>query len=307
MPGRRHKLLWGVAYRFISDKAHNVQALTFDPEERNLNQFTGFIQDQISIIPDKVDLTLGTKILYNEYSHTDYQPSARLAVRPTDRYTIWGAVSRAVRTPTRFDADIFTADHSFASEKVTAYEAGYRGQLSTKVSISLAAFYNQYKELRSLNRIPGTPPKLTFANDQEGHSTGIELSGNYWINKRWRIRGGYTLFDKTITATAPNVINGSIDFEGIDPRHQALLQSIMDLPAGIESDFVLRYVSTLLGGVVTPEVPAYVGLDVRLAKRIKWFEVSVVGQNLLQNRHSEFGPLRIPRSVYLRLTYRLIK
>jgi iron complex outermembrane receptor protein len=304
---RRHKILWGLAYRIIEDDNHNVPALTFFPEDRTMQLFDGFLQDQISIVPSRLDLTLGTKILYNNYSHTDYQPSARLAYRPTSRHTVWAAVSRAVRTPTRFDVDVITPSQSFASEKQVAYELGYRGEFSRKVSFSLAAFYSDYKDLRSINSNPNQPPVYIFANNQEGHSAGLEFSGNYWISNRWRLRAGYTLFDKTITATDNAVVNGSTDFVGVDPRHQALLQSIIDLPYGFETDCVLRYVSLLYQTVFTPEVPSYVGLDVRIAKRMKWFELSVVGQNLLQAEHAEFGSLQIPRSVYVRLSYRLIK
>lgn len=146
-----------------------------------------------------------------------------------------------------------------------------------------------------------------FANDQEGQSAGIEISGNYWISKRWRLRGGYTLFDKSIVATDGAVLNGSADFEGVDPTHQFILQSILDLPSDFEADFVLRYVSELHKTAVTPEVPEYFSLDARIAKNFKAFEFSLVGQNLLQERHAEFGPLRVPRSFYVRLSYRLNK
>jgi iron complex outermembrane receptor protein len=305
--GSRHKLLYGFEYRLIKDATDNVPSLTFNPAERTLQLFTGFVQDQVSIIPGRLDLTVGTKLLYNDYSHTDYQPSARVAFTASQNHTIWGAVSRAVRTPTRLDVDIINPGQSFSSEKQIAYEAGYRGQLSSKLSFSLAAFYSRYRDLRSINANLSPPPNLVFGNDQEGHSAGFELSGSYWFSARWRLRGGYTLFDKTITATSDLVVPGSKEFEGIDPRHQFLLQSILDLPGGFASDFVLRYVSVLEQTSITPVVPEYFGLDIRLAKRIKWFELSAVGQNLLQDDHTEFGRLRIPRSFYLRLSYRLIK
>ncbi len=305
--GRRHQILWGLAYRMIDDEASNAPDLSFTPAERTLQLFTGFIQDQISLIPRKLDLTLGTKLLYNDYSQTDYQPSARLAYTVSPRHTLWGAVSRAVRTPTRFDVDLIPSGKGFASEKQIAYEAGYRGQLSEKLSVSFGAFLSDYYQLRSINNDPGPPQRLVFANDQEGHAAGVELSGNYWYSDKWRLRGAYTLFDKSIYATSNAVVPGSQEFEGIDPRHQFLVQSILDLPAGFETDLVLRYVSRLYRTGLTAEVPAYFGLDVRLAKRIKWFELSLVGQNLLQDKHVEFGSLQIPRNIYARLTYRLIK
>jgi len=51
-----------------------------------------------------------------------------------------------------------------------------------------------------------------------------------------------------------------------------------------------------------PNVPAYFTFDARLAWAYKRFEVSVVGQNLWDARHREFGSAatgqEIPRSVY---------
>lgn len=97
--GRRHRVLWGLAYRLAVDDAANDPVLSFLPEDRNLHLFTGFVQDMINVVPDKLDVTLGTKVLYNDYSNTDYQPSARLAYRPSEKHTIWAAVSRRCAHP----------------------------------------------------------------------------------------------------------------------------------------------------------------------------------------------------------------
>jgi len=310
--GRRHRILYGLEYRLMQDQASSSPGLSFLPPERKLQLFTGFLQDQISIIPRRLELSLGIKVLYNDYSHADYHPSLRVAFITTENHTLWAAVSRAVRTPTRFDADeltpfIITPDQRFASEKVIAYEVGHRGRVSQNGSFSLAAFYNQYDDLRSININRNAPPGLIFANDQQADSYGIELSGNYLISKAWRLRGGYTLFDKKVTSDNVDVVPGSDQFEGIDPRHQFVLQSLLDIPSGFSVDFVLRYVSALNTTSITPEVSEYFGLDLRLAKSIRWFELSLVGQNLLQQGHVEFGALQIPRSIFIRLSYRLLK
>ena len=78
----------------------------------------------------------------------------------------------------------------------------------------------------------------------------------------------------------------------------------MDLPGHVEFDAGLRYVDRL----PAPPVPGYIELDARLAwSPIKNLELAIVGQNLLDNRHPEFGApatrQEIQRSVYGKVTW----
>ena len=151
-----NRVLWGAEYRVLNDDTQDT-AHTFTPAERTLQLFSGFVQDQITIVPKRLEFTVGTKLLHNDYTHFEWQPSVRLAWTPSEKHTIWTAVSRAVRTPSRFDADITSfrslSNIHFRSEKVIAYEAGYRVRPADNVSLSLAVFYNRYKDLRSLNYV----------------------------------------------------------------------------------------------------------------------------------------------------------
>jgi len=59
----------------------------------------------------------------------------------------------------------------------------------------------------------------------------------------------------------------------------------------------------------SPSVPSYVTADLRLAWRPSpSLELSIVGQNLFDNQHPEFGAAanrqEIPRSVYGKVTWR---
>src|SRR5690606_16166323 len=119
-------------------------------------------------------LTLGSKLEYNDYTDLEVQPNGRLAWTVNDRHTLWGAVSRAVRTPSRIDRDfrlsvapgIALIDRgTFDSEEVLAYELGWRAQPHEQLSLSLATFYNVYDHLRTSE--PGPPPfgvPITFEN-----------------------------------------------------------------------------------------------------------------------------------------------
>lgn len=304
--GDRQSITWGLGYRLAHDRVNNSPpALNFSPSRRVLDLFSGFIQDEISIVPQKLLLTLGSKLEHNEYSGFEFQPSARLAWIVNSRNTFWAAVSRAVRSPSRFDVDfdtpvIVTPGKNFESEKVTAYEIGYRTRPLEQLSLSIAGFYNTYDDLRSVDANPNAPPVFIFANHQAAESWGAELLAELQMADGWRLRGGYTYLEKNIWSTDTGVVPGSDVVLGNDPNHQVVVQSMMDLPRNLEFDLVGRFV----GSLPSPAVDSYFSLDARLAWRKDNMEIAIVGQNLLDNRHAEFSTLEIPRSVYGSLTLR---
>ena len=158
-----------------------------------------------------------------------------------------------------------------------------------------------YDDLYSVEALDGT---LTYQiqNGSEGESWGAEFTGTWQLADRWRLRAGYTYFDKDLRSKPGRVFDPS--YLGNDSRNQAMLQSILDLPRGFQLDIVARYLDYLPRTLATQEVPEYFTFDARLALQLKHFEFSVVGQNLATREHVEFGTLRIPRSLYGRITTR---
>ena len=308
--GERQIVTWGAGYRLMQDEVMNGAALAFIPPHKNMQLFSGFLQDEITLLPDRLQLTLGTKLEHNDFSGFEVQPSARLAWTPAERHTVWAAISRAVRSPSRVDSDLelpgappflISRNPNFESETVMAYEAGYRVQPADRLSLSLASFYNDYNNLRSLNQI--TPTNFLIGNGFHAQTWGVELSGTFQPADWWRLRGGYTYLNKILWSHKPNVFQSFR--EGDDPENQVMLQSMMNLPAHFQFDIVGRYVDTL----GNPHVPSYVTFDTRLAwtwqERV---EISVVGQNLWDNQHPEFGAAatrqEIPRSVFGQIAWR---
>lgn len=305
--GSANSILWGAGYRNQYDKT-NSDNNRFTPDDRTLTLWSGFIQDQIEIVPEKVHLTLGSKFLHNEYTGFEVQPSVRIAFTPDDPHTIWAAVSRAVRTPSRFDVELTSVtlvEHpEFISEKVIAYEVGYRMRPIEKISFSLAAFYNQYTDLRTFNF---TDNILYFGNDMDANSWGVELSGTILISNWWRVRGGFSYLEKDFTIKASNVFEGNEILEANDPKSLCLVQSIMDISDAFQLDLVARAVDKLVGlpAANLPEVPSYVDLSARLAYEYKSITFSIAGQNLLHESKTEFGNRRIPRGAYANIKIRL--
>ena len=157
--GERHDIVWGLGYRLIEDDVGNSPAVAFLPPQVSRQWFSGFVQDEIALVKDRVHLTLGTKIEHNDYTGFEFQPSGRLAWRLSEQQILWSAISRAVRTPSRIDRELFLrvddpdlridGGPDFESEELLAYELGYRVQPFSRLGLSLAAYYNDYDDLRS--------------------------------------------------------------------------------------------------------------------------------------------------------------
>src|SRR5438445_131785 len=182
--GERQDIVWGLDYRLSEDRVANTPNFAFLPARLSFQLFSAFAQDEITLVRDRVRLTLGTKFEHNDFSGFEFQPSGRLSWTVTSRQTLWAAISRAVRTPSRIDQDFFVPANppfalaggpKFVSEELLAYELGYRVRPIDQLSFSLAAFYNDYSNLRSLE--PGPP--IIIGNGLKGETYGAELAGNY--------------------------------------------------------------------------------------------------------------------------------
>lgn len=326
--GKRNQIVWGFGYRLTHDVVNNSPALAFYPTTLNQNLFSGFVQDDFRIV-EKLTFTLGTKIEHNDYTGFEFEPSVRLTWMPTENQTVWAAISRAVRMPSRIDRDIrlptpgasplvdniLIGGDDFESETVIAYELGYRAQLGQKVSGSISTFYNDYDDIRSTGYSP--PPAfggfpLVYENNLQGETYGFELSLSYQLLDWWRLHLGYSFLKENI-----RVKSGKTDFnnalnETADPQNQISLRSSMDLPHNIEFDAGLRWVDSLIyNNVGVPAtVPDYFELDARLSWHpTRNLEISLVGQNLLHDHHLEYviaspNPREeIERGVYGKVTW----
>jgi iron complex outermembrane receptor protein len=312
--GERNRLIWGGGYRFMHDDVQNPPALAFLPGRRDLHLVNGFVQDEITLLKDQLILTVGSKFEHNSFSGFEVQPSARLAWMPVRNHTIWTAISRAVRTPSRIDSEFFAprappfllrgSGDRFESETVIAYELGYRTELVERLGASISAFFNDYDDIRSVE--PTAPGQFTILNGLRAETYGVELALTWQAADWWRLRGGYTFFKKRIFLGNSRDVNRGRG-EGNDPHHHFLIHSMINLPASFEFDSVLRYVDNL--NQKGPLVPSYVSLDLRLGWRPSpdW-ELAIVGQNLLDKRHPEFGARatwqEIPRSIYGKVTWK---
>lgn len=334
--GSRNHLSYGVGAR--ASHGHEPPVTTglyFDPNTRTDELYTAFLQDDISLVPDRLTFEIGTKLLLTNYTGVEPEPSGRLLWTPTETQTVWLAATHAVRTPSDGERDFFlsgfigtsptgvpffarfNANRNFQSEKLNSYEIGYRGLLRRDVYLDLAGFFNQYSDLFSeditgpvFQESTPTPAHLLlpaeFGNGLDGTTTGVEIAPEWKPTSVWRLRGSYSFLHMSL-GKGPNShdIGSAPATNGSSPQHQVLLQSSFDLPKQVTFDFDYRYVSKLPG----ISIPSYSTGDARLAWTF-WhhWELSAVGRNLLQPGHFEFasdpGPnVPIKRSFYGKLVW----
>lgn len=311
--GKNHDIVWGGGYRLMQDQVDNSAFLAFLPTDRRLSLANIFAQDSIAL-SQRLKLTLGAKLERNSYTGLEFMPNVRLAWKLNDRSLLWSSISRVVRTPSRIDTEFFVpanapfllvGNEDFESEKLTAYEIGYRADPTSNVSFSISTFYNVYDELRSVELSAGGGLPFILGNKMEGNTYGVEMWGNYRVTDWWRLSAGYNYLKKELDVKSDSTDTTSVRDSETDPRHQFSLRSSMNLAHNVELDIALRSISRLSSS----DVPQYSALDARLGWRVsKDVEVSLAGFNLLDGRHPEFGSLparsEIERSVYGKIVWK---
>jgi len=305
--GSSHDVVCGFGYRNYKSLIREIGFITYDPPLDTFDIISYFVQDTIELRPDRLFLTAGIKLQHNDFTNFEYQPTIRLLVTPDDRTAMWGAVSRAVRTPAVNERDVnfffgfIDGNKALKSEDLIAYELGIRRQPTDRLYWDLAAFFNRYDNLIGVTPLFPILPEIV-SNVGYGDTYGYELAVTYEMNPNWRLRGIYTFLVEDITYPPGTAVY--ITPLGTSPRNQFSLQSGWDLSPTTKLDMIWRYCDRLPVGV-----PHYFVMDVRLAwQPSDSLEVAVVGQNLLDNHHPEFydfsGVTEVPSGVYGMLTWR---
>ncbi len=315
----------------------DTELISFSPRRQINHIASAYVRDEIMLIPERLHFILGVRLDHNEFTGLEVQPNARLMWTPNKQNSVWASVSRAVRTPSRAENDVtlnalttnripgsstplpfpilgqLIGSSKFNSEKLIAYELGYRHQFSPQASVDITAFYNDYSQLRDLSSrtlsFNSSFPQhlvlpVALTNEATAKTYGVEISAEWRPNDQWRLQGNYSYLGMAI--------NSSIAFQQLDPttgsadkvspQHQVSLRSNYDLSERIQLNLLLRYVSS----VDLYNIPGYVTMDTKLAfKPIKNVELFLVGQNLFSKNHREINsdfipslPANIPRGIY---------
>lgn len=308
----RHKVVVGAGYRrYEGNDLGDGPGFFFEPQQRTSHRLSLFAQDEINMARG-LFVTLGSKFERNEFTGFDILPTVR-ARWSAARQSLWGAVSRAVRVPSRIDTDLrvrspnadqllLTGSDTFRAESVLAYEAGYRRQYSDRVSIDIAGYVNRYDDLRSQELRPGRP--ILLSNMMNALTRGAETTMSVQVIPRWQLHASHAYHWKAFTFDPGSTDTTRGSSEANDPRHLFTLRSYVTASDRVEFDAFFRFV----GALPQPAVDAYGELDAKLGYRVRpGWNLSLIGTNLLSPRHVEFrggtAPAAYARGVTLRSTW----
>jgi iron complex outermembrane receptor protein len=318
--GESQEFVWGLGYRSIQDTNGSSFTVSLQPNHSRLNQYSGFVQDEVSLFDKRLRVTLGSKFEHNDFTGFEVEPNVRFVGILSKNQSVWAAISRAVRTPALTEEGLqlnevvvppgappfssplpviesIFGSRQFRSEDLLAYEVGYRVQATSTFSADIATFYNSYTNLRSAE--PGTPfveanpiptdvvVPFVASNKMGGKTYGAELFGDWRVIPKWRLLASYSYLQMGIRKNIDSLDPTPDNPDGASPRHQWYVRSSLDLPKHLEQDLTVRYVDRLS----SLNIPSYYSLDAQLGwKPIAHLELSVGGQNLLNHQHVEFIP-----------------
>jgi iron complex outermembrane receptor protein len=341
--GKRQDVVWGLGYRYTDDTFGGSLTVSFAPPGRSLQLFNVFLQDEIALFPERLYLTVGTKLEHNDYTGFEVMPSVRMTWTPGEHQMFWSAVSRSLRAPSRNDTNLvvnvggfpgpdgtpnlirFFGNPQFKDEQLIAYEAGYRTTLGEHLSLDVAVYFNDYDHLQStepsapfLESTPFPPHlvlPLIYENLMSGETHGIEIAANWKPTERWTLSPGYTFEQLRMHAdpASSDAVTGPY-VEGAAPRNGVQLRSHYAVRQGLDVDVSAFFVGQLTNqGLNTDQkIPAYTRLDAGFTwKPRERTSFSLVGQNLLKAHHLEFEDIfgsmqsgQVTRSAYAKITVR---
>jgi iron complex outermembrane receptor protein len=335
--GNRNDVVWGLEFRQATAYITATPNFYVLPAHSERDLASVFAEDQIALVPGKLQFIIGVRAGYEKEFHVQVQPTGRLLWTPTSRMATWVAVSRAIHTPSVFErgfgatlaaipleAPLFglvqiTSNPNSRPESALSYEAGQRIQIHRQLSLDASAFYTVYQHLLGQQNtasyfVPESGTQLAHvvipildSNVRHGTSEGIDLSATRSANSRWKLTGGYSWLRIHALAYPGVASSGEVTNGGTSPQHQYQVRSNLNLTRTLQLDTAAFFVSKLPG----VQVPSHLRGDVRIGWRpMDRLELSVGVQDALTPQHVELlssrltGLAGIHRNVYGRVTWR---
>ena len=335
--GSRQDFIWGLEDRYSLSSTSGNFFVSLVPPSVNSNLFSAFAEDEFALLPDRLYLTLGSKIEHNYYTGLNALPTGRLAWTPSRRQTLWAAFSRSPRTPADLDiairANFLTipnpngpptvlaifGNKNFGDEDLNAYEFGYRREITNRFAMDAALYYNDYANQQTNEPLApfmeSTPAPVhlvvpvTYRNWMYGEAHGIELAAHWKVTGRWTLSPGYAFERIHMHLNPLSQDTSSVpEAEGSTPVHSAQLRSQFALARALTWN-TSAYFS---GRLADPMEASYTRLDTGLSWQFaERGSLGIFGQNLLRDHHTEFvdsnssvQTMLLKRSVYAQFTVR---
>jgi iron complex outermembrane recepter protein len=310
--GSRQQFSWGGGLRYTDDStASKGLGVALSPALTENGIGDTFVEDSISFWRDRLTVTLGSKLQYDNFSGYEFLPTVRALYKLNRQNRIWVAVSRAARTPSRADlgivADLYTVpaapvpvlvqlhgNKKFGSEHMAAYEAGYRWQPNKRFTLEASAFYNHYTGVETavqadngfeMSPTPHAVADVVYVNGLHGPSYGGEIETHWSLSERFKLSASYALLraslgpDPGINLLSPPSNNDS-------PRHTLLAEGSYRLRKTVEFGTFVRAMSSAkdAGAAKYTQMNAHV----------RWIlgehsDFSINGEDLLSQKTPEFS------------------
>lgn len=342
-PWEGHDLVWGANLRYRTDETESTTTFGLDPAKAHDTNSSLFFQDELAWADGRVRTTLGTRLEYDEHNHWVLQPSLRALWNLSRTQKLWGAVSRAARTPSRADRDVVAdfpvsfdippygvvpatlqvrGNPDFKTEKMLSYELGYRLQPVDSVSIDLALYWNKYDQIRVVEFAgyavtpDGIFVQLPLGNSMDGEVYGGELVTSWAPTGNLRLQA---FWSETHVAfnSAPLIgtFRYSDEVNNSSPKHQLGLRTDWDFANHWSAGLQLKYVAEMDHPynellLKDQKIPAYLDCDVNLGWQItSQLQLALLGKNLLDNSRLEYSseagakPTEVRRAAYLKATW----
>ena len=313
----KNRIIYGAEYRNIHDNlrpdtenlAGDDYYINFERSELTYEIWSAFFQNKTEIVKDKFFLTIGSKFEYNDFSQANIQPTIRVSYIAKENHHIWSAISRTVRTPTRWEDGISLVyapleasplfreeferenifrrgNQNFDDESSIIYEIGYKTHLRENFSFDIASFYNRYDNLRALLL---ENSEISINNSNEAESFGSEISINYDPFSKLRLSLSYSYAKLNLLENGRDSRDQSDYLEYNLPRNILNLRAYYNLSNKLKFDNIMYYTDQVGqdGSQITSD--AYIRYDTRVAYEISNdATISFIGQNLTDPKHKEW-------------------
>ena len=332
--GSRHEIVWGAGVRHVSINLTNGYLFKIEPASSARTLVSAFAQDEISLVPSRLRLTLGSKFERHAFTGLEVQPTIRTLWTPSGQQTIWAAWSRAVRAPALSDRNLLVrvsalegpglpvllvcagGGANIKSEVLQAWELGWRTTFSSKLSLDAAGFFNLHRGLFAFHGegpfSMDPDPELHIVaiqralNAHDADTRGVELTATWTPRTTVRLSASGTWYTARFREVAGAPEATIYQQEGSTPGFQATGHLSLDLPGNCEVDAIARHVGRVSAGFI----PAYETLDLRAGWRLtSLLTVDLVGRDLFESGRFESNypgalviPTTVSRSIEARVT-----
>jgi len=260
----RNEVYWGGGFQHYWDSTYTQRFAGFQPLSDGYFLGDAVLRDEFQLIPSRLLASAGMRVDYTSYARFDFQPSVRLLYTPSKRQSLWTALSRAVRVPSRVDRGLsadegaymlgalpidqhLVGSSSIRPEVENSLELGYRFQSGQRWSADLATFWSYYTSLTAvaypqglqLQIVDGMPEfsmNLMAVNAATARSYGGEASATWQVTPVWRLLPSYSYLDES-PRMPPNHM-WMLDTSSY--RHQGAIRSQYDLSRHWQLDLTAR-------------------------------------------------------------------